>query len=527
MYEENAGATQVFNADDPLMGVEWSVNVSDDDTRTMRAPDIAFEYLRGGLDPNDTFVWRDGMGDWIPLGQCQELLDVIRQYEGGQHQGGQMAASPQPAGVSEGGYDPEDEDEFGSTVMMDANSQEMLDAQAQAAASSQGGFGSPVLGNPAPDEVSQTMASPYDAPEEEDPFADARPPEAAEAPPGPKRVGQRNEASALFSLDQIRAQAEAEAGGKQDDDPFGDIMSLGGGGIAGAFAPPPINAPAPPPPPPKPEPKPVQAAAPPAAASMPPPAAMASVPAPQQKSRKGLIIGAVLGVLVIGGGVAAFALSGSDSTEEPTAKNDATGSDGDGSDAKSSDETSSDDKSPEDEGELAKNEDDEDEGDKDEEDKDEDEKDEDKDEDDKDETKTAKADSDGKSPVSTTTSTTSKSNDDDKKDDDKKTASTSKDDDKKEEEKKTAKAEFNRDAARSALAGAAGAASGCRKPGGPTGKGRVTVTFAPSGRATQATVGPPFAGTAVGSCAAGAFRGASVPPFTGGPVTVSKSFFIK
>jgi hypothetical protein len=53
------------------------------------------------------------------------------------------------------------------------------------------------------------------------------------------------------------------------------------------------------------------------------------------------------------------------------------------------------------------------------------------------------------------------------------------------------------------------------------------VTFAPSGRATQATVGAPFAGTAVGSCAAGAFKAASVPPFDGGAVTVSKSFFIK
>ncbi|MEQ9325069.1 MAG: GYF domain-containing protein, partial [Polyangiaceae bacterium] len=94
MYDEDAGATQVFNPDDPLMGVEWSVNVSDDETRTMRAPDIAFEYLRGGLDPNDTFVWRDGMGDWIPLGECQELLDVIRQYEGGQPSPAPSQAQP-------------------------------------------------------------------------------------------------------------------------------------------------------------------------------------------------------------------------------------------------------------------------------------------------------------------------------------------------------------------------------------------------------------------------------------------------
>ena len=99
--------------------------------------------------------------------------------------------------------------------------------------------------------------------------------------------------------------------------------------------------------------------------------------------------------------------------------------------------------------------------------------------------------------------------------------------DKEEKKEKKAKGEFSRDAARSALAGAAGAASGCKKKGGPTGRGRVTVTFAPSGRATQATVGAPFAGTSVGSCAAAAFRSARVPPFDGGAVTVSKSFFIK
>jgi hypothetical protein len=55
----------------------------------------------------------------------------------------------------------------------------------------------------------------------------------------------------------------------------------------------------------------------------------------------------------------------------------------------------------------------------------------------------------------------------------------------------------------------------------------VQVTFAPSGRVTSATVmGPPFAGTAVGGCVAGAFRRAKVPAFSGNPVTVSKSFAI-
>ncbi|MBI4701262.1 MAG: hypothetical protein HY744_08905 [Deltaproteobacteria bacterium] len=53
------------------------------------------------------------------------------------------------------------------------------------------------------------------------------------------------------------------------------------------------------------------------------------------------------------------------------------------------------------------------------------------------------------------------------------------------------------------------------------------MTFGPSGSAQGASVGPPFAGTAVGSCAESAFRRARVPPFTGSPVTVGKTFFIR
>lgn len=88
-------------------------------------------------------------------------------------------------------------------------------------------------------------------------------------------------------------------------------------------------------------------------------------------------------------------------------------------------------------------------------------------------------------------------------------------------------APFDRAAAMSALSSAASAASGCKKPDGPTGSGRVSVTFAPSGNATTANVeGPPFAGTSVGGCVAARFRAAHVPPFSGGTVTVHKSFSI-
>jgi predicted Zn finger-like uncharacterized protein len=87
---------------------------------------------------------------------------------------------------------------------------------------------------------------------------------------------------------------------------------------------------------------------------------------------------------------------------------------------------------------------------------------------------------------------------------------------------------FSVSAAQVALTQAAGNAQGCKKPGGPTGSGKVQVTFATSGRVTSANVnGAPFAGTPVGGCVASAFRRARIPAFTGNPVTVAKSFSVR
>ena len=88
--------------------------------------------------------------------------------------------------------------------------------------------------------------------------------------------------------------------------------------------------------------------------------------------------------------------------------------------------------------------------------------------------------------------------------------------------------EFNKGAASATLSEHAGKAKTCRTADGPTGVAKVKVTFAPStGRVTQASVSdPPFAGTDVGDCIASTFRTANVPPFTGLPVSVTKSVTI-
>jgi predicted Zn finger-like uncharacterized protein len=88
-------------------------------------------------------------------------------------------------------------------------------------------------------------------------------------------------------------------------------------------------------------------------------------------------------------------------------------------------------------------------------------------------------------------------------------------------------ADFDKSAAIAALGAAAANASSCKKPDGPTGGGKASVTFAPSGRATNSTVSGALAGTDVGGCVARVFRAARVPPFAGDAVTVSKSFSVE
>ncbi|HVJ94714.1 MAG TPA: zinc-ribbon domain-containing protein [Labilithrix sp.] len=89
----------------------------------------------------------------------------------------------------------------------------------------------------------------------------------------------------------------------------------------------------------------------------------------------------------------------------------------------------------------------------------------------------------------------------------------------------TSSAPFDRGAAAAAL-GAVNVQS-CKKSDGPTGSGHVTVTFAPDGSVQSAVLdGGPFPGTAVGGCIAGKYRGARVPAFGGAPVRVGKSFTV-
>jgi cytoskeletal protein RodZ len=412
------------------------------------------------------------MADWLPLQQVAELQPLLAATGNG---GGYGAPAQAAAYPSPGGYD-----------APAAATPTPMAAAAPAAAKRGSRASVDLFGGGLAEEV-------------------ARP--AAPMPPpslGDKHVGERNETSVLFSLKDLTAaenaaKNSAKASPFDSSDRVDDILSLGGGGAAPMLAPPPMNAPViePPPPPPP-------SVAPVAAAAMPMQYAMA----PQKKSPMPIVF-AGIGVAALLGGILFFVMSGGKDDASKDAKPTAA------ADAKTAEpskpketSTPTDTKAPTTSEPVATA------------------------------PTTATADTTATTTATPTTedpknASTAKvaTNDPTAKTtattDTKKTADAPKEEPKEEPKAAGGDTPFDRGAASAALNGAAGSAKGCKKPDGPTGSAKVQVTFAPSGKATQATVGAPFAGTGVGSCIASAFKGLKVPPFTGAPVTVSKTVNIK
>ena len=518
--EEDDGATRVFSGEpgqDPMAaaaaptgGPDWTVNVRDDDQRTMSAAQIGAAFAAGTI-TGDTYVWRDGMADWLPLSQVAELQGALAQR-----------GAPAPAAAA---VPPPTDDDLNATVAMNP--------EAAAAHYGMPGAAAPAAAAAAPAAARKAARGGQDLFGGGGAAAAAASPFDAGGPPATnqlqksleqKAVGERNENSVLFSLASLtateKAAAAPEVGPKKKPARSGldDIMNMGGGGSMGAamLAPPPIMAPVIEPPPqqmmaPAPATMPMQqpgmGAMP---GSMPPPAMAANAglisipPPPQKKTPVGLIIGIVVGVLALGGVGIFLATSGGD--KEATGEN--AGANSAAVAATSAAATNTAAPKPTATDTVAAN-----------------------------NTaptntlpatdpgSTTKSTSGGTAPAGTGTGKPSGTA--------APTASTA---------PTTAPtptataetpppsgggAEFNRAAASSALNAAAGSARGCKKPDGPTGTAKVKVTFAPSGNVTTSQVqGAPFAGTPVGGCIAAAFRSAKVPPFEGSPVSVSKSVTI-
>jgi predicted Zn finger-like uncharacterized protein len=471
----------------------WNVNLSDTDSRTMTTAEV-IEGFRSGLITTDAFVWKDGMGDWLPIMDCVELAPLLSgptappaPVAGQTPLAPAVAPEPAPAAKKVGG------------IPNLSAPGAIGGALAARAASAKASAGADLFGD---------IDAAGSESEDVDLNTSAR---AVPIAPGStayddKPTGQRNENSVLFSLDAMKAgfvggapsvaekakPAAPKPGApgapratqpSNPDDPFGMGASAGIAGIGAGGNPlfslsanqALLTAPAPP----EPKPIPVPTFSP----------AVGTAAAGMDAKTKKLVLfgGAGAGALILLLlGMLMFGSNKTDATEEA---------------AKAALSAKPDDKKPEEKKEEPKAE----------------EKkaepapaasaEEKKPEEAK--TEPAKAETTKTGTAHTAAATAAK----------------------KPEEPAAAGPStappFSKASAISALGGAAGSAGACKKAGGPTGVGKVQVTFAPSGRVTSATVmGPPFAGTAVGGCVAGAFRRAKVPAFSGNPVTVSKSFAI-
>ncbi len=511
---EGEGDTRVFgNEGGPAPGSdEWTVTITDDDQRSLTPAQILIEFQRGVI-TGDSYVWKDGMADWLPLSSVPELMAVVgappRPAAGAPvaYAAPVIAAAPVAAAPAAAAFAPrpaavapqpeQGNLGLGGTMMMDQPSP--ISAAPGVAAARRAG-NRPAVDLFAPNERPSLPGGGSSGPN----FGGSSATTSAD-----RLVGERNENSVLFSLSALTATENAGRSNKSNNDalldmrPSGgspprnsardnaragmdDIMNLGGGmSQAPMLAPPPLLAPV--------VEAPVPVAAPIAPVVGASPMMMVPEMAPQKKSRTGLILGVVAGLAVVGGLAAFFGMSSpptppagaTDQTTTATAATPTAAPMPTGTAAPAPVETAA--------------------------------------------------------PVAATPSGAPVAAATTPKVGGPLAPSTGKPVEKPAETAKpveTAKPaetappaaggkEFDRAAAMSALGGAAGAAKGCKKPDGPTGGGKVRVTFAPSGNVTSATVeGPPFAGTPVGGCVASAFRGARVPPFEGSPVAVSKSFSI-
>lgn len=81
----------------------FTVSVTDTDQRNMSMPEIVNAYNEGTIDA-ETFVWADGMDDWMPLKDVDSIVDALHEAAaaeadpGGEDLGATMAMADAPMG---------------------------------------------------------------------------------------------------------------------------------------------------------------------------------------------------------------------------------------------------------------------------------------------------------------------------------------------------------------------------------------------------------------------------------------------
>jgi predicted Zn finger-like uncharacterized protein len=72
----------------PAPGDVWLVSVAEGDQRTMHLPEVIDAY-NSGVIVGDTYLWKEGMGDWQPLSEIGEIVDALNEVNNA------AAAAPQ------------------------------------------------------------------------------------------------------------------------------------------------------------------------------------------------------------------------------------------------------------------------------------------------------------------------------------------------------------------------------------------------------------------------------------------------
>ena len=459
----------------------WMLNVAEGDQRTMTLAEIVAEYGKGVV-TDETFCWKDGMGDWLPLREIPELQAACAAGGAPSERGDDDAtrALQRPPAVGNGAGAAAAAAPAARRAVARAPSADLFGNAAQA-----GG------------EDDVLTSAPVGAPERHD---DAKPigarnensvlfslgaltgPAAVGGAPAPEnKTTATSEASGLIDIRQLSAQLGSQDDKKKKQSRVDDIMNLGGGAFTPGLSAPVLSAPA------------VEefAAAPSAAAG--------GGPAPSKN--RGVVFAAIGGGVLLIAGVIGLTFSMMNKTDDKAqAAASASGAQG----APSASATVAAAQASTSEVAAAQP------------------------------SAAAPVPSSAPAPTPTDTSTATTA----------KTATAPTDTHTSAQANNTPPPEktapgpaappanegggavFDMAEAKTRLAAIAGAVQSCKK-GDLSGSGKVIVTFATSGAAQSAVVsGAPFEGTPTGACVAGKFRGARVPAFSGVPFTVSKSFNI-
>ena len=213
----DASAGGGSNGSGAASGDTWMVSVAEGDQRTMSLQEVIDAY-NSGVITGDTFLWKDGMGDWLPLSEVAEIVEALNAASGDAAAPAEDYSAPEPE------YNPPA-----------AFSPPAPVAARRETARGRGDF----FGGAAAEEEVATSAPVHVTPRAASPgFGAASAASAAQTSTGSGLTGGRNEQSVLFSLSALTgpkaaapvvpssSSSSSYGAGKNDDSGVIDLGAL-------------------------------------------------------------------------------------------------------------------------------------------------------------------------------------------------------------------------------------------------------------------------------------------------------------